>query len=139
MSLFQSVRSIMTHDVERVDLDTPVSTVRRTLRARPYHHMPVVRGELLVGIVSLVDIYRISLENYVQDDETVDAWLDSTYTLDEVMSHEPAAVRSDMSIREAAEKLAGGDFHALPVVDDNGHLQGILTTTDLIRTLLAVG
>ena len=37
---------------------------------------------------------------------------------------------------EAAKALADGSFHSLPVVEANGDLVGLVTTTDLIRYLL---
>ncbi|MCA9647487.1 MAG: CBS domain-containing protein, partial [Myxococcales bacterium] len=40
------------------------------------------------------------------------------------------------SVRDAAGELAGGSFHALPVVDGENRLQGIVTSTDLVRYLL---
>ena len=43
----------------------------------------------------------------------------------------------DDSIQRAAELLGDGAFHALPVVDPQGSLVGILTSTDLVRLLHA--
>ena len=40
-------------------------------------------------------------------------------------------------MRSAAELLGEGTFHSLPVVDDEGRLQGLVTSTDVIRYLLA--
>lgn len=139
MSLHQSVRSIMTHDVTAVELDSPVSAARHLLQDGPFHHLPVTRHGALVGILGLVDLYRVSLENWIDDDRTVDAWLDSTYTLSDVMTHNPDSVRMDQTIRDAALRLADGTYHALPVVDDDGQLAGIVTTTDLLRSIVAVG
>ena len=40
-------------------------------------------------------------------------------------------------IRDAAEILAKGEFHSLPIVDtDDTTLLGMVTSTDLIRHLL---
>ena len=59
--------------------------------------------------------------------------------MSEVMTHNPDSVRMDETIRDAAMRLADGTYHALPVVDDRGQLAGIVTTTDLLRSLVAVG
>ncbi|MHA1571775.1 MAG: CBS domain-containing protein, partial [Alphaproteobacteria bacterium] len=40
-------------------------------------------------------------------------------------------------IRSAAELLSDGTRHSLPVVNGDGELVGIVTTTDLVKYLLA--
>ena len=52
------------------------------------------------------------------------------------MSKNIVTIKPTTSIREAAEMLAEGDFHSLPIVDKEGNLQGLVTSTDLIRYLL---
>ena len=67
----------------------------------------------------------------------MDATLDHTVTLEEVMKKDPVSVSAHGSVRDAAEMLANGEFHAVPVVDGK-RLVGIVTSTDLIRYLLAL-
>jgi len=64
------------------------------------------------------------------------AALDYTLDVESVMTKDPAFVLSSATIHEAAEKLATGDFHSLPVVDDEHQLVGIITSKDLINYLL---
>ena len=132
------VSHIMTTDVVALQADAPVSTARHALLEYPFHHVPVVRGRKLVGMLSVTDLTSISLAGWVGDSRTVDAWLDERYRIDEVMTHEPVTVRPDDTVHRAAELLAEGQFHALPVIDDHGALVGMLTTTDLIRLLAAL-
>ena len=56
-------------------------------------------------------------------------------TPDEV-TKEPTTVNSNQNVKDAAEILADGNFHALPVVDDEGNLVGMVTSADLIKYLL---
>ncbi len=42
-------------------------------------------------------------------------------------------IGSGQSIRKAAELLSTGSFHALPVVDGEGRLLGMVTSTDIAR------
>ncbi|MCB9742547.1 MAG: CBS domain-containing protein [Alphaproteobacteria bacterium] len=138
MDRLQTVSRIMTRDVESVQIDQKLSEVRRMLAARPFHHVPVCRGEHLVGLISMADIAPLTLGAYVDDPATVDAHLDQRHDLIEVMTPEPVSVDAGASVREAAELLAEGQFHALPVVDGAGRLQGIVTSTDLIRWFLTL-
>jgi CBS domain-containing membrane protein len=52
------------------------------------------------------------------------------------MARHLVTVSPETTIREVAEILASREFHALPVVLDE-LLVGIVTTTDLIKYLLA--
>ena len=138
MDLQLPVRRIMTAEPVTVRLGQPLSRVRDLLRTHPFHHVPVVseRGGL-VGVLSSLDLARVSLDAWVKDEATVDAELDAAFDLRGVMTHEPVTVGPDDSIRLAAERMGDGDFHSLPVVDREGRLVGILTSTDLLRHFAA--
>jgi CBS domain-containing membrane protein len=131
----EPVRSIMTTDVVAVAVDARPSDVRDLLRSRPFHHVPVVDGALLVGILSAADLARISLEAWGVDPDTTDATLDAAFSIEAIMSADVATIRPEEPILRATELLAEGTFHALPVVDAHGHLVGIVTSTDLLRYL----
>lgn len=51
----------------------------------------------------------------------------------EVMTPEPVTVRPDASLRELVELLINRDYRAVPVVDADGRLLGIVTNSDLIE------
>ena len=101
------------------------------------HHLPVVSGQKLIGIISNSDVLRVSFGDAFQADErAVDATLDHTMTIEQLMQKDPVSVRETASIREAAQALVEGSFHSLPVVSDGQKLVGLVTSTDLIRYLL---
>jgi CBS domain containing-hemolysin-like protein len=53
----------------------------------------------------------------------------------EVMQHDVKVLTEASTLFDAARVLAAGDFHALPVVTPDGHLIGIVTSTDLVQVL----
>jgi len=57
----------------------------------------------------------------------------------EIMYDEPVAVRTDASQEEVTELVARYNLLAVPVVDDEGRLEGIVTVDDAIDTLLPQG
>ena len=134
MDVRTPVRKLMSTDPISVQQDAPVSEVRKLLRLHSFHHIPVVskRGSL-VGVLSTTDLALFSLDAWVGDVSTVDAELDESFTLTEIMTLEPITVSPSTKVRKAAEILADGGFHSLPVVDDEGLLVGMITTTDILR------
>jgi CBS domain-containing membrane protein len=130
------ISHLMTRHVISVHHGDPISKVRALVREHGVHHIPVVDGDQLVGIITWSDILRISFgDAFGTDEREVDATLDHTLTLEQVMKRNPVTLQETSTVREAAEILARSDFHSLPVVNGN-KLVGMVTTTDLIRYLL---
>lgn len=126
----------MSTDLITVHHGDPISKVRQLASMHGVHHIPVVTGDQLVGIISWSDILRVSFgDTFQADQRTVDATLDHTFTIEQVMKKNPVSLQETSTVRDAAEILAGGEFHAVPVVK-GGKLVGIVSTTDLIKYLL---
>lgn len=104
---------------------------------RHIHHIPIVNGSHLVGIVSSTDFLRAM---YSSTTAIVDiAYLDREYsTITKMMlqnRHTITTIKNTESVHNVAEKLMNGDFHSLPVVDENENIVGIVTSTDLVKYL----
>lgn len=124
-----AVNRIMTTDPATVQVSDPVSAAKQLFVSSNFHHLPVVENGLLAGIVSSSDLLKL----YLLDDE---AAATSTATVGQVMEANPMVLKSGASLRDAATTLSIGGYHALPVVEDNGALVGIVTTVDLVTHLL---
>lgn len=100
-------------------------------------HIPVIEGQQrIVGMLSLTDLLRISFaDGAYEDEEDIETVVYEMFSLPQVMAKNVKTVAPDTTIKEVAELLAKEEFHALPVVEE-GHLVGIVTTTDLIKYLL---
>ena len=131
----EPISAVMTRDVHAVQVDAAPSDVRALLRRHPFHHVPVLEGEVVVGMVSTTDLARLGLEAWGVDEHTVDAELDASFDLKALMSHDVVAIQSSDSVLRATEILADGSFHAVPVVDEGHRLVGLVTSTDLLRYL----
>jgi CBS domain-containing protein len=132
----EPVKTIMSREVVTVQLGEAPSKVRAVLQAGHFHHLPVLDGEKLVGILSSVDFMKASLAVWGTDERAIDSMLDSQLRLANLMRAEPRTIRETATVRDAAQALSHGEYHSLPVVDVDGKLVGIVTSTDLIRYLL---
>ncbi len=111
-----------------------VSEARALLSACRVHHLPVVRGGELVGIVSTGDVRRYGPPGLFVDTAIVDSRLDC-YLVSEVMTAEPVTVGPEDSIEHAVELLRLDSFSALPVVD-GAELVGIVTCADVLTYMM---
>ena len=133
----EAVSAIMQKELITLELEGGTLMDAKSLMEENHiRHLPVVRGESLVGILSLTDIHRISFgANYGQA-EQVDNSIFNSLKVSEVMQGEPRTINAHTTVKEVAELLAVEEFHALPVVDDKNKLEGIVTTTDLVNYLI---
>lgn len=132
----ESVTHIMTASPISVSINQPVSDARKALEDSNIHHLPVTDGDQLVGILTTGDLLRVSFGDYGnQDSRSLDAILDHTFQLKDLMTSSPVVLQQNQTVREAAVVLGNEGFHSLPVVDGQ-KLVGIVTSTDLIKYLI---
>ena len=130
------VSTIMVRDLITVGVNDGLDKAEHLLKKYKIRHIPVVKGQALVGMLSINDILRISFaDGAFREEEDVSSSIYEMFTIRNLMRSKLETVRSDNTIKEVAEKFVESEYHSLPVVDD-GVLVGILTTTDLIKYLL---
>lgn len=130
------ITNLMVTDVVTIQKGEPVSRAKQLLAEGEFHHLPVLDGDKLVGMVSSIDIMRLSFEAYNTDERTMDVVLDKTFILEEVMETDLVTISHKDTVRRAVNLLSEGKFHSLPVVGEDEGLKGIVTSTDLIRYLM---
>lgn len=129
------VINIMSKQVECVQAGQSLSDIRRLMVEYAIHHVPIVDGKKLVGLVSFTDMMKLNLVISGATEHTIDAIIDQQFSISDVMSAELTTIHHKDTVRRAAEILSEGTFHSLPVVNDKGSVLGIVTSTDLIRYL----
>lgn len=131
----EPIAVIMTREVLTVDITDDLLKVKEVLRKKNIRHVPVVKGNKLVGILSRTDIHRLSFGNMFDNQEDADDAVLNMLSIEQVMRNKPKTVAPTETIKDVAEIFANEEFHALPVVESE-KLVGIITTTDIIRYLL---
>lgn len=133
----EPIKHVMSNNVHTVQQGQAVSEVYELMHSNHIHHVPVLNGEKLVGIVSSTDLMKLSMG--VQGYEANQMWsfLDSQFLVVDLMTADPHTLHETDVVRDAAEMLSKGNYHCLPVTDEEQHLVGMVTTTDLIQYLCA--
>lgn len=131
------VREWMSPDPVTVGPDTTVAAARDLLDAKGFRHLPVVDHGRLIGIVSDRDvgISATALRTALRE-HTIEDLLDDGRPIEAVMSTRPHVIPADATLEEAARLLVSRRISALPVVDDDQALVGIVTTVDCLLASL---
>lgn len=125
---------IMTEEVRTVRADQPVSVALEMLSATESRHLPVVnrRGEL-EGILSDRDL-RGLLGRYDADSEQfAAAWNKAHMPVSDVMTRDPITVDDAADVEEIVELFVDQKLGAVPVVDSDKHVLGIISYIDVLR------
>ena len=133
------VKDAMTPNPVAVSPTASVLEISQLLEEHKFRRVPVVDDEgNLVGIVSQRDVLAAS----PAITSTLPAWERRQFMAQIkarfIMSRPVLAVTSDCPIEEASRILLERKFGSLPVVDDDGKLVGIITETDIFRTLVTM-
>jgi acetoin utilization protein AcuB len=132
MDLFAPVSTLMTDHRHLVTVapETPISEVKTIFEQHRFHHIPVVHFRSVVGIISKGN-YEYFMGGITMADldklETVPASAITTKGL--------ATLAPDTRINVAIEVFATNRLHALPIVDSEGDLVGIITPHDILLAL----
>jgi CBS domain-containing protein len=122
------VGQLMTSPVVTTTPDTPIYQSAQTMLQQDIGSLIIVDGDgHLEGILTSTDFVQL-----VADRQSIDG-----VVVEEYMTTVDAAMTADRPIREAADEMMDSSVHHLPVVDGDGRVTGILTTTDLTAYLSA--
>ncbi len=131
-----SISDIMTRDVITALPDDTMSVVRDNMKNNIIHHTPVVENGKVVGMISQNDVHQME-HHFTHFDnpeaEQSNVQLFSSMLAKEVMTTPVITIRQDENVQDAAKLFMINAFHALPVVDHDDHLVGMVTTLDLIK------
>ena len=129
------VSHIMSNNVISVQQGQSMSDVRHKMIDSNIHHIPVLSGQQLVGMISFTDMMKLNVVINGADERTIDSIIDQQFEIKDIMNRNLTTLETKDTIRQAANLLADNNFHAIPVTNNNSELQGIVTSSDLIRYL----
>lgn len=118
-----TVGDIMTPELVTLREEDDLAVAEWALALRRFRHLPVTRGDQLVGVVTQRDLLR-ARSRFEQGTTTV--------AVSEFMTRDPVTVDPTMPLQEAADIMVLRKIGCLPVVADN-RLVGLITEGDLVR------
>lgn len=117
----EPLSAIMTDNPITVSPLDKLSKVKDILANARFHHVPVIKDKILVGIISSYDIFHIDAANFEK------------VLVEDVMVKKIVTLEPHEKIGAAAQVFLRHLFHGLPIVNDKKELVGIVTTHDVLR------
>ncbi len=127
-----TVESIMTKKVFKVSMDDTVGAIREIFDNVHFHHLLVVEGNKLVGVISDRDVLKAvspfigTLSEHNYDLVTLNK------KAHQIMNHKPITAFKDMSLHVAAAIMLDNNISCLPIVSLEDEVEGIVTLKDIL-------
>lgn len=123
----------MTREVITISPNTSLAEAHKLMMEKRIRRLPVIHDGRLVGIVTLGDVRgaepaHASSLNIWESDHLL-----AKLKILEIMTQRPRTILENATLREAALIMLEKKFSGLPVVDEAGHLVGIITESDIFR------
>ena len=118
-----TIRDMMVPNVKTLHEDDSIALAGWDMAVSEFRHMPVVdHARRVVGIVSDRDVLRAAAMHPGE-----------SLSVTQVMSRDVRLISVNSHAMEAAAHMLESKHSALPVVDADGILVGIVTTTDFVE------
>jgi acetoin utilization protein AcuB len=136
MSVFMNVQDVMVKDALSVTPETTMEQALNEMLLNNVRHLPVLdQTGKLVGVITDRDM-RLMLDSpLLRLDEELSTRLLHVHYVQEHMQTTLVTISPDDSLKKAIRLMMLEGIGALPVVNQEGLMQGLITTTDLLRVL----
>ena len=132
------VRYWMSSEVISVDEDFSLMKASRLMKEHSIKHLPVVKNGRLIGIVSDRDLKEAQPSKATSLDIHELYYLLDQVKIKNLMSVDLHITTPEEVVEKAAATMLEHDISALPVVNEKGELEGIVTKGDLFRAMIAI-
>ncbi|MFN2285004.1 MAG: CBS and ACT domain-containing protein [Anaerolineae bacterium] len=130
------VKDCMTSNPVTIGPDMPVAEALSFMRQQNVRRLPIVNKKgKLIGIISEKDLLYASPSPATSLSVYEVGYLLSKLKVEEIMAKDVTTVAPGAPLEEAARIMADGQVGGLPVMDGD-HLVGIITETDIFKTIL---
>ena len=127
-----SIEAIMSTNLITVSPAATLAEARSLMHDNRIHHIPVVDGDKLVGLITLTNVLAAT-DSFLRDDNSrIHA---NEIGIKDAMVTDVATVDVNASLRHAALFLEKHKIGCLPVLDDD-KLIGIITDTDFVAVAI---
>ncbi len=132
------VKNWMSHPPITIDLNQSLTECANLMKHHSIDTLPVMKKDRLVGIVTDSDVKKASASNATSLEIRELLYLLDKVKVKEFMTKEPISVPIDYTIEESAEIMLKNNISALPVIDHDNKLVGVVTKNDFFLSYVAL-
>jgi acetoin utilization protein AcuB len=128
----------MTRKVTTVDQEATIFDAQELLAKNKIRHLPIIdKSRRLIGIITDRDIrsalpYKSLMEHNSEKEKV------SELKVKDIMTKDPISISPTYTIQDALLLIQNSKVGALPVVDDDHKLKGIISVRDLLDAFINV-
>jgi acetoin utilization protein AcuB len=126
---------IMNSEAVVVGPNASIKDASELMHIHDIRHLPVVESGQVVGVVSDRDLRCYLSELYLSEPETTPAAARKTITVRQIMQSKPVSVGPEADLDEVIDSLLDYKIGAVLVSDAEGHLRGVISYEDVIRSI----
>ncbi len=132
------VKEWMSKDLVTIDADTSILKASKVMKQNKIHHLPVLHKGRLAGIVSDRDLKEASPSKATTLDIHEMYYLLDKIAVKDLMPKSLFTIAPGDTVEKAAAVMLQNRISALPVLNGQGALAGILTKGDIFRAFVSV-
>lgn len=117
--------------------DDTIEAAFELMKKHSIHHLPVLEGDELVGIVTDRDIRLALIPWKSTKSEKVFYYFTEELKIKEIMTPDPITISPESDMEEAARLMRHYKIGGLPVVE-RGELVGIVTQNDILEVFIEI-
>jgi acetoin utilization protein AcuB len=132
------VQDWMSKDLITIDEDTSIMKASKVMKQNDIQHLPVLKKGRLVGIISDRDLKDATPSKATTLDIHEMYYLLDKIVVKSLMAKKLFTIAPDETVEKAAAVMLKHHVSALPVVDADRALAGIITKGDIFRAFVSV-
>ncbi|MEM3926865.1 MAG: CBS domain-containing protein [Desulfurococcaceae archaeon] len=137
VSLGLKARDYMSKPVITVDKDSSLKEVMETMVKYGFRRLPIVEDNVLVGLITAIDIVRLfgkhEVFEHMSSDDIRDLLVQPVH---KYMVTDIVVAMPEDDLAKVVREMFSRDVSSALIIDENGVLQGIITERDILYALL---
>lgn len=129
------IKEVMSDSVVTVGMNDSLETIRQIFSHARFHHLLVIEGDRLVGVISDRDLLKALSPNLDTPAETVEDVATLQKRAHEIMSTGLIVLGTDATIGDALDIFNQHIISCIPIVGNNDEPLGIVSWRDILRAI----
>jgi len=129
------ISKLMSSNIVIVEMDDPLSKVKAIFEETHFHHLLVVEGARLSGVISDRDLLKSISHNIDTAVATTKDLASLNKKAHQIMTRKPISLKDTATVKDAIDIFNQHKISCIPVVNNANKPVGIVSWRDIMREL----